>query len=431
MRKSSLKLEKLLAENGSGFTLNDVTTRSASFFEGPQAAVFNLSHGRETRPGLDGNPIIYFVYELKRRFTPEKTGTYTFGPAIVKGTFVEGTDGTAYNGKRLVAVAPAVPVEVREVPSPRPATFCGGIGEYRVAASASPLELRVGDPLTLTLDIERGAASGSLELISAPDLTANPEVAADFAIVDKAPTGRSEGNVKHFAYALRPKRAGIAIPPLTVTVFDPDREKFSEISSKPIQLVVSEGSHVGAGDLVGAIATSGTQEIKSREQGIFQNVTDLSELQDQTVSVTTLAGTAAGVWCGVGLLMSVVTSRRRKSGDVVWQRMQNARRIADRKLADARLALAAGKSAEALRSVRSALVGLIADMRNIVAEGLTAVEADNVLAQTAVPVDERADVLRLLESIESAEYGSAVASEIPAMLARAEMLIANLARHLK
>ena len=83
-------LEKLLAENGSGFTLNDVTTRSGSFFEGPRLAVFNLYQGRESRKGLDGRPVNYFVYELKRKLTAEKAGTYALGPAIVKGSFVDG-----------------------------------------------------------------------------------------------------------------------------------------------------------------------------------------------------------------------------------------------------------------------------------------------------------------------------------------------------
>ena len=127
-----------------------------SFFEGPRLAVFNLYQGRESRKGLDGSPVNYFVYELKRKLTAEKAGTYTLGPAIVKGSFVDGMKGSSYTGRRLVAVAPAVSVEVREVPLPRPATFCGGIGNYRLAASASPTTLRVGDPLTLTLDIERG-----------------------------------------------------------------------------------------------------------------------------------------------------------------------------------------------------------------------------------------------------------------------------------
>ena len=279
-------LEKLLAENGSGFTLNDVTTRSGSFFEGPRLAVFNLYQGRESRKGLDGRPVNYFVYELKRKLTAEKAGTYTLGPAIVKGSFVEGMEGGSYTGRRLVAIAPAVPVEVREVPAPRPATFCGGIGNYRLAASASPTALRVGDPLTLTLDIERGQGSGSLDLISAPDLAANPQIAADFEILDKNPTGRREGEVKRFEYALRPKRAGVGIPPLAVTVFNPDTEKFSEIATKPIALAVSAASRLGAGDLVGSLAGSGTPEIKSRAQGIFQNVTDPSELQRSSESTS-------------------------------------------------------------------------------------------------------------------------------------------------
>jgi hypothetical protein len=74
---------------------------------------------------------------------------------------------------------------------------------------------------------------------------------------------------------------------------------------------------------------------------------------------------------------------------------------------------------------------LIGDMRNIVAEGLTAMEADAILARTAVPAGERAEFMRLLETIEGAEYGSGVASEAPNLIARAESLISSLARHLQ
>jgi hypothetical protein len=423
-------LEKLLAESGSGFTLNDVTMRSGSIFDGPRAAVFNLFQGREKRKGLDGRAVNYFVYELKRTLTPERAGTYALGPAVIKGTFVEGTDGRNYTGRQLVSIAPAVQLEVREVPSPRPPTFCGGIGKYRVAASASPTELRVGDPLTLSLDIERRPGSGSLELISAPDLAANADLAANFEIIDRNPTGHSEGERKRFAYALRPKRAGVAIPALAVTVFNPDAEKFVEIATRPIVLAVSEASRLGAGEIVGSRAVSETSEIKSREQGIFQNITDPSELRDQNVNVALLAGTAAGTWCAVGCLFAVVISHRRKSGDVVWQRRQQARRAARQKLAEAHSALAAGRPIEALRAVRSALLGLIADMRNIVAEGLTSVEADAVLTQNAVPADVRAEVLRLLEAVESAEYGSGGAAEAGEMIATAEKLVTGLARQL-
>ena len=89
---------------------------AARFSRDRGLAVFNLSHGRETRKGLDGQPVNYFVYELKRKLTAEKAGTYSLGPAVVKGSFVDGMEGGSYTARRLVAVAPAVPVEVREVP---------------------------------------------------------------------------------------------------------------------------------------------------------------------------------------------------------------------------------------------------------------------------------------------------------------------------
>src|SRR5262249_13903674 len=223
-------------------------------------------------------------------------------------------------------------------------------------------------------------------------------------VLDKNPTGRKEGEVKRFEYALRPKRAGVGIPALAVTVFNPDTEKFAEIVTKPIVLSVTTASHVGAGDLVGSLPGSETQDIRSSAQGIFQNVTDPSELNDQRVNVVALAGATVGLWCGTACLFAVVSAHRRKSGDVAWQRKRRARPTAERKLAEARNAFAEGRSTDALRSLRSALIGLIADMGNLVAEGLTASEVDATLAQTAVPVVERAELSRLLEAIESAEY---------------------------
>jgi hypothetical protein len=424
-------LQKLLAENGSGFTLSDVTMRSGSFFEGPRAAVFSLPGGREKRKGQDGREVNYFAYELKRKLIPEKAGAYSLGPAVVKGSFVDGMEGGSYTGRRLVAVAAAVPLEVREVPLPRPATFCGGIGNYRVTASARPAALRVGDPLTFALDIERAKGSGSLELISAPNLEANSKIAADFEIIDKNPTGRSEGEVKRFEYAMRPKRANVGIPPVAVTVFNPDTENFSDIKTEPITLNVSDASHVGAGDLVGSLTGAGKDEIKAQTQGIFGNVTDPSELTDQRVNVIALAEVVAGAWCVVGCLIAVVSSHRRRSSDMSWQRKRRARRTAKGKLAEARTVLAAGQPLVALRAVRSAVVGLIADLRNIVSEGLTASEVDATLAQAAVPADDRKAVSQLLEAIESAEYGAGMATDVPTMIDSAEGLVRGLARHLE
>ncbi len=421
-------LQSMLVQqrDGGGFSLNELTARTGSLFGGERPALFDLSKGREVRPGFDGQPIDYFTYELTRAFTAEKTGMYVFGPAAVKGVFVDGNSVDELKGKKIISIAPALSLEVSDVPSPRPATFCGGIGEYPWRSSASPTKLRIGDPLTLTLEVERGPFCGSLDLISAPDLSAIPKFVDDFDLIDKNPTGRVEGTTKKFTYAMRPKRANVSIPAVSISSFDPRSEKFSELLMKPIPLDVSEATRVTGGDLVGTTSVTNLNEIKTRSEGIFQNITDPSELRDERVDLGLWGKLAAGIWVMVGSLIALVTIYRRKSSDALWQRRQQAKRTAIRKIAEAREAFQRGDSKEAMRNVRASILGLVADTRGHVVEGLTTSEVDQVLSETAVTFEDRKAISQLLQSIEAAEYAGNAADPSTA-IATAASLVARIA----
>ena len=424
-------LQPLLADDSVGFTLNDINTRQGSFFDGPRAAVFNLYKGRESRPGLDGKEINYFVYELSRTFTAEKTGLYSLGPARVKGAFVVGIERREYRGKRLIVSAPAASIEVREVPSPRPASFVGGIGDYKIAASANPTRLRVGDPLTLTLELERGNHSGSLELVSAPNLAANEALAADFDLIDKNPTGRIDGSIKRFAYALRPKRAGVGIPPLEVVTFNPQTEEFQTSTIPAIPLEVAEADRLTSGELVGTRSMSGSATIKSRAEGIFQNVIDPSELRDQRTSLIEWVKAVVGVWCAAGTLIGIGVLRRRMTSDSTRSRRLQARSIAQKRLIEAKSLATNGDKKESLRRVRAALVGLIADLQNRVAEGLTTADVIESLKSAPITGEDRDSIVQLLESIESADYGAGESTDPIAAVDDASKWIARVAPRLE
>ena len=416
-------LQPLMSQNDTGFRINEISASSGSFFGGSRPAVFELPQARETRNGLDGQPINYFSYELTRQFVPEKTGRYEFGPALVKGTFVEGLNGQEFRGRRIVAIAPAVSVEVREVPSPRPATFTGGIGEYLVAASANPVRLRVGDPLTLNLEFARGSQAGSLELISAPDLSGIPEIVENFEIIDKAPTGRVDGDIKKFAYGLRPKRAGVSLPALNLTNFDPTTEAFTEISTEPIELEVAEASSLSTDELVGAISPSGNKEIRKSDSGIFQNITDLAELQDDHVGLTDWLPVVGGLWCLSLCSVAGVIVHRRRSNDAVGQRRSQARKMAQSRLATVSQFEKDGKSREALRQIRAALLGLVADTQNQVVEGLTAADVRRILQDVGVSEVDQHAANQLLETIEGTEYGGVDSVNVTSSLEIATKLI--------
>lgn len=421
--EASQWLQPLVSNDGVGFTINEISASSGSFFGRSRAAVFDLVKGREKKSGLDGESIEYFVYELSRTFSAEKSGHYSFGPAVVKGTFVTGADGSEFSARRLVATAKAIRVEVRDVPIPRPATYTGGIGEYRVEVSATPTKLRVGDPLTLTLAYARGKDAGGLELISAPDLSAIPEIADAFEIIDKAPTGRVEENAKKFSFAMRPKRPGISIPSLKLSTFDPKSETFTEAVTKPIALEVAEASKLTAGELVGSVQSTTNNGIQKSSSGIFQNVTDLTELKDERVNLTWWMAAVAGVWCAASCAIAGVILGRRKSNDSVGKRRNKARREALARLTEANLLLTEQQPKEALRRIRAAFVGLVADTRNQVTEGLTPNDVDRALVDATVSETDRSSVQNLLESIENAEYGSGETIDVAESLRTARSLV--------
>lgn len=389
-------LQPLISRNNAGFSINDVSGR-AGLFERQKLAVFDLGKGREKRDGLSGTPIDYFVYELERKFISEKPGTYTFGPVVVKGTFET----------RTIAIAPPVTVRVLEVPTPRPANFTGGIGNYQVNATATPKKLRVGDPMTLSLQFSPGKNSGSVELISAPDLSMLPEISEQFDIVDKSPVGKVEGSNKKFAFALRPKRAGVSIPALSLSTFDPASESFVDMTTQPIPISVEEASSsIGGGDLVGSIGSSkSTTEIKSRSEGIFHNITDVSQVRDQRLDLLSGLKWVGGLWLCTGIAIASLVAWRRQSSDVERLRRVSARRNALSKLADAKSMLSQGQSKESLREVRAAILGLVADTGNGIAEGMTTNDVNTALKAAGVPNEEQIRLQVLLERIESAEYG--------------------------
>ncbi len=416
-------LQPLISRNNVGFSINEVTADSGSLFERRRSPVFELGNGRETRNGLSGQAFDYFVYELDRTFVAEKAGVYTFGPAIVRGTL----------DTRFISIAPAVNVEVSEVPSPRPVNFSGGIGSYTVNASATPKELRVGDPMTLTIQVSKGKNSGSLELISAPDLNVIPEISENFDIVDKNPVGRVEGSTKKFAFGLRPKRPGVSIPSLSLSTFDPVSGSFTNMATTPIAIAVSAaGASIAGGDLVGVIGSQkNSNEIRSRSEGIFHNVTDLSQVADERISFGYGMRWVAGLWVGTGLAIASLIAMRRKSSDVGRMRRVSARRNANSKLSGANTLLLQGKEKDSLSEARVAILGLVAELGNQIAEGLTTADVNLAMSDAAVPAELQQRLQSLLEKIESAEYGASQSGDSKLILREASELINKLAPYLE
>ena len=399
-------------QRSTGFTMNDLTMRGGGLFsilDRPQLAVFDLgakvadattAAGVEALVGREGD---YFVYTLSRRFVPLRAGTLEFDAASVKGSFiVDVVDRRGVMEDVFVRAAP-LRIEVDDAPEVgRPTSFSGAFGrDFAVRTRVEPTRARVGDPLSLTVEI---AGQGNVAEIDPPDLRADPAFAAAFAVEE--PTVTREGGALSATYAIRANGGDVTeVPPVAFAWFDLDREAYEETASKPLPVEIEEISALGATDIVQFGEGGGRRADVTRAEGMFGNIVDARALEDDAVDgrlVLAVPPTLLAVWLLVAL---GAAAHRRRTGDPRRERRRRAAARVRERLAVARDRLAAGDRDAATEGFAGALRGLVADAAGAPEAGLTARDVVHHLTEAGVepPVIER--VQNVLESIDGLRYG--------------------------
>ncbi|MFI5401662.1 MAG: BatD family protein [Planctomycetota bacterium] len=120
----------------------------------------------------------------------------------------------------------------------RPEGFAGGVGSFRLGASASPTAVAAGEPITLTATVE---GSGNFARVTAPSFPATPGWKAYPAkgTFEPADSSGAAGR-KTFAQAVTPGGGDVKeIPPLSFSYFDPERAEYVTLRTEPIPVEVS------------------------------------------------------------------------------------------------------------------------------------------------------------------------------------------------
>jgi len=143
-----------------------------------------------------------------------------------------------------------VPVELKSdstditvVPLPidhQPADFSGAVGQFSLSASATPVKVSPGEPVTLKLIV---TGNGNFDRVQCPNF---PDT-VNFKVYQADESGEPDQQGKAFERAVVPKDASAnTIPAHTLTYFDPVKEQYVTTSSRPIPLLLqgSDGSEV-------------------------------------------------------------------------------------------------------------------------------------------------------------------------------------------
>ena len=187
--------------------------------------------------------------------------------------------------KKVVAPSNHLRLEVDNVPvQGKPANFAGHIGQYKIQAAATPVEVSVGDPITLTISL---TGPDYLEHVALPPLTNQNNLIKNFKIPSERSTGQIQGKTKVFTQTIRALRSDIKqIPAVELPYFDTSSGEYKIARTKPIPITVKETRVITALDAEGrALPVVNGSEVETWSKGIAFNYEDLSALTNQRVGL--------------------------------------------------------------------------------------------------------------------------------------------------
>ena len=232
----------------------------------------------------------YETISFTKILVPKKTGTVTSGPALVSFQGITGYkrvrdffnreyDKAVYGN--MVIPSNTLSLTIKSIPEAgKPENYTGLIGNYTVTASAAPLAVRVGDPITVTLTLK---GDGYLDDAKIPPLDEMPELTEDFKIPRDIAPGEVQGDTVIFMQTFRAMNERITtIPRIEIPYFNARLGKFDCAVTEPIAIQVEPATNeLTIMDVEGKDPNELKREIELLQEGIAYNYEGYEVLQNQ------------------------------------------------------------------------------------------------------------------------------------------------------
>jgi len=125
----------------------------------------------------------------------------------------------------------------------RPADFMGAVGDYQFVFNASPTKVKIGDPVTVRMDIN---GTGNFNTVLMPKF----ESTSGFKTYE--PQVKTEENRKSFTQVMIPESDTVTqIPKATFVYFDPIARQFKSITQGPLAIQVDKGKEEAPSQVIG------------------------------------------------------------------------------------------------------------------------------------------------------------------------------------
>jgi len=205
-----------------------------------------LGNPRKYRSGHNGRP--YEVLEVRYALVPSKEGVYALEPARMNMTLLQSGglfDDSFFSlgrGKPVGVASESLELAVSPLPEAGGAAgFSGLVGQFEMASTLQPPEVKAGESSTLTVRVK---GRGNINLVPDMNLPAldRIKVYADQPLLEVQPDDEGIAGEKTMKWALVPEKEGrMEIPSLVLTFFDTDTRTYRTLKTPFHELSVLPG----------------------------------------------------------------------------------------------------------------------------------------------------------------------------------------------
>ena len=380
------------------------------FWSKETVTVNNLEFNRENVNGTIYNSALLRQYVL----IPQQSGTLSIDPAeMVCQVRVRTSGGSPlsifddffdqYQTIRKRISTPTIQVKVRDLPAGAPASFGGGVGDFKISAKLSKDGIKSNEAASLIVTI---SGNGNLSMLEAPKVDFPPDFEVyDLKSTDKTSASGTSGS-KTFEYPFIPRSHGdFVIPSIEYGYYDIAHGKYATTSTGDIPVSIEKGEEIAGGGV--AVAGSNRQSVRSLAEDIRYIALGDGNLRKKGAF---FAGSPLffGLVIALALLFWVIDyllrRTRARRADVAGSKNRRANRLARTRLKSAESYLKQGLGGAYYEELHKALMGYVSDKLMIPAADLSKETVSEKLRERGVHDESVAALMALFDKCEFARY---------------------------
>lgn len=369
---------------------------------------FQLEHYK----GRNYRTIVWSQYVL----FPQQSGQLEIPSITFEGTVAQRVQsydpfeaffngGSSYVNVQKPIRTPKLTINVSPLPSGKPVSYSGGVGDFSISSSINATELKENEAVTLKLVI---SGTGNMKLIKTPEVS----FPADFEVYDpkidnkfSLKVGGQSGN-KVIEYLAIPRYGGTyTIPPVEFSYFDVKSGAYKTLSTPEYTLNVEKGSgSTGGSAPVGYVSK---EELRLLGQDI--RYINLKDVHYRPRGQFFYGSLNYWLWYIVPLVVFVVLMivyRRQaiENANIAKTRTKKAGKVATKRLKMAKKKMDEKDKAGFYDEVLKAIWGYLSDKLNIPQSELSKDNVATELAACQVPEELIKECVDIIGDCEFARY---------------------------